>query len=241
MGKLSDALRKAHGEPFCSAVIVASGASTRAGKDKIFSVLGDRPVLAHTLLAFEQCESIREIVLVVRQEKVEEAAALCERFQIGKVVKIVCGGETRAHSALAGVSEVSRSAKLIAIHDGARPLVTAQLISEVVHNAALYKAAAPALPVKDTVKHISGNFMVSTIPRAETYAVQTPQIFETMLIRSALADAVANGIAITDDCSAVERCGAKTRIVPGSEENLKLTTPIDFLVAEAILESRIEK
>ncbi len=241
MGKLSDSLRKIKKEPFCSAVIVASGASTRAGKDKIFALLGDKPVLAHTLLAFEQCECIQEIILVVRQEKIEEAAALCNRYQIRKVRKIVCGGDTRTHSALSGVAEVNGSAKLIAIHDGARPLITRELIGEVVHNAALYKAAAPALPVKDTLKHIHGNFIVRTISREETMGVQTPQAFDATLIKGALTDAVVSGIPLTDDCSAVERFGAKTRLVPGDEENLKLTTPVDFLVAEAILESRRTK
>ncbi len=238
MSKLSDAIRKLKGQPYCSAVVVASGSSSRAGRDKIFSKLYDRPVLAHTLLPFENCDCIQEIILVVRQEKIEEAAALCEQYQLKKVLKIVCGGETRTHSALAGVSEVSKCAELIAIHDGARPLVEEKLISEVVHAAALYKAAAPALKVKDTLKHTSNGFMDQTVSREETVAVQTPQVFDATLIKGALSEVVVNEIPITDDCSAVERFGGKIRIVPGSEENLKLTTPIDFIVAEAILEAR---
>lgn len=238
MKSLSNVFRKIKKSPFCSAVIVASGASVRAGRDKIFSELGGKPVLAHTLLAFERCEDVREIVLVVRQEKIEEAAELCQRFEIRKVTRIVCGGETRIHSALVGVSEVSRNAKLIAIHDGARPLVMPEMISEVIHDAALYKAAAPALPVKDTLKRKEGNFMTRTLSRDETVAVQTPQVFQAELIKGALSDAVSRGLSLTDDCSAAELFGAKTRIVPGSEENLKLTTPVDFYVAEAILKAR---
>lgn len=239
MSSLSNVFRRLKERPYCSAVIVASGASTRAGRDKIFSELCGLPVLAHTLLAFERCDSVDEIVLVVRQEKIEEAAALCRKHKIWKVSKIVCGGETRMHSALAGVSEVSRKAKLIAVHDGARPLVTTELISDVVHNAALYKAAAPALPVKDTLKRIKGSFMIQTLSREETAAVQTPQAFQADLIKCALTDAVSRELPLTDDCSAAELFGAKTRIVQGSEENLKLTTPTDFIVAEAILKSRM--
>ncbi len=238
MKSLSNVFRKVKNEPYCSAVIVASGASVRAGRDKIFSELGGKPVLAHTLLAFERCDDVREVVLVVRQEKLEDAAELCRRFEIQKVTKIVCGGETRTHSALSGVSEVSRKARLIAIHDGARPLVTPEPSSEFVYNAALYKAAAPALPVKDTLKRKAGSFMTRTLSRDETVAVQTPQAFQADLIKGALTDAVSRELTLTDDCSAAELFGAKTRIVPGSEENLKLTTPVDFCVAEAILESR---
>lgn len=238
MAKAADAIRKIKREPFCSAVILASGSSSRAGKDKIFSDLCGMPALVYTLRAFERCACVREIILVVRQEKLEEAAALCERYAIEKVVKIICGGETRAHSALAGISEVSRKARLIAIHDGARPLVTDDLITEVVHSAYLYKAAAPALPVNDTLKSIKGSFMTRTLSREETVAVQTPQVFYADLIKAALTDAVARELPITDDCSAVELFGVKSRLIPGSEDNLKLTTPIDFIVAEAILEKR---
>lgn len=238
MTKVADTIRNIKKAPFCSAVIVASGSSTRAGKDKIFSELCGIPAIVYSLRAFDQCACIKEIILVVRQEKLEEAAALCERFAIEKAVKIVCGGETRAHSALAGVSEVSRKARLIAIHDGARPLITDDLITEVVHNAILYKAAAPALFVKDTLKSINESFMTRTLSREETVAVQTPQVFVADLIKAALTDAVTRELPITDDCSAVELFGVKSRMVPGSEENLKLTTPIDFLVAEALLEKR---
>ncbi len=240
MGKLKDVFRKLKKRPFCSAVILAAGASERAGKDKIFSELCGRPTLVHTLLAFERSDCIGEIILVVRQDKIETAAQLCDRYKIGKVKKIVCGGATRMQSSLNGVSEVSARTKLVAIHDGARPLVTETLIEEVVHNAYLYKAAAPAVPVKDTIKRVKGNFMVRTLSRDETVAVQTPQVFRTDLIKGALTDAVARDFPLTDDCSAAELFGVKTRVVPGSEENMKLTTPIDFAIAKSILESRHE-
>ena len=238
MENRSNPLRIIKKRPFCSAVIVASGASTRAGKDKIFASLGGVPVLVRTLCVFDQCECIDEIVLVVRQEKIEDAAALCQTYGIDKVKRIVCGGETRMHSALAGVSEVSSKAKLIAIHDGARPLITAELIEKVVHNAAIYKAAAPALPIKDTVKRSKHNFMIRTLSREEIMAVQTPQVFQAELIKGALSDCLRQNLKLTDDCSAAEVFGAKTRIVPGNEENIKITTPLDFILAEAILEAR---
>ena len=238
MAKIDTALKFLKKRKFCSAVIVASGSSTRAGRDKIFASLCGVEVLARTLSVFERCTCIDEVILVVRQDKIEASAELCKRNGFDKVVKIVCGGETRMHSALAGVAEVSRKASLIAIHDGARPLVTEELITEVVHNAVLYKAAAPAVAVKDTLKRVDHHFMVQTLSREETAAVQTPQVFEATLIKAALADAVSRKLPLTDDCSAAELFGVKARLVPGSEENLKLTTPLDFIIAEAIMKSR---
>lgn len=238
MSKLSDLIRKAKKRHFCSAVIVAAGASARAGRDKLFTELGGMPVLARTLSVFEACGGVDEVIVVTREDKIIEVADLCRAYGLNKVVKILCGGETRLHSALAGVSETNPRAELIAIHDGARPFVTPEVIEQAIHAALLYKAAAPAVSVKDTLKQVESDFAVSTVPRAETKAVQTPQVFQAALIKAALTNAVNREIDVTDDCAAAELLGVRVRLIPGSEENIKITTPLDFKLADAILESR---
>lgn len=238
MSLLFKAIRKVKKRPFCSAVVVAAGSSRRAGTDKLFEKLGKMPVLARTLTALERCECIDEIVVVTRQEKIVEVAKICRDYGIIKATKVVCGGETRVHSALAGVSECSREAVVIAIHDGARPLVTEEVVTAAVHGAVLHKAAAPAVPVKDSLKMTADGCIAGTVTRDQAAAVQTPQVFQADLIKAALTAAVQKELPITDDCAAVEAMGVQIRLTPGSEENIKLTTPLDFRLAEAILEAR---
>ena len=241
MSKLGKIIRKVKKRPFCSAVIVAAGKSVRAGQDKLFAELCGMPVLARTLMVFEDCECIDEIILVTREDKIVEAAQLCRCYGISKATKVICGGETRLHSALAGVSETNPNADCIAVQDGARPLVTEQLIEQIVHAAILHKAATPCLPVKDTLKSFDRDCILSTLSRDNVVAVQTPQVFHAELIKAALSNAVSKGLSVTDDCSAVEALGAQVRLVAGNEENIKLTTPIDFKLAEAILKARQEQ
>lgn len=224
--------------PFCSAIIVAAGASQRIGQDKLMVRLGGMPVLAMTLTAFQNSDCINEIVVVTASEKIPEVARVCRDYGITKATRVVCGGQTRAHSALAGLSECSPRAKLAAIHDAARPLVTREIIEGACHAALLYGAAAPAVPVKDTVKIAEDGVVLSTTDRSRTMAVQTPQIFTAELIKGALTYVIQNDIPVTDDCSAAEAMGISVRLTPGSEENVKITTPVDFEVASAILNSR---
>ena len=233
-------IKKLKKRPFCSAVVAAAGSSTRAGRDKLFSLLGGESVLARTLRVLDDSEWIDEIIVVTRPEKIPEAAELCRACGIVKVTKILCGGETRTQSVLCGVSETDRRAELIAVHDGARPLVTEKIIEDAVHAAVLYQAAAPAVPVKDTVKRADKGVVSETLPRDEIFAVQTPQIFCADLIKAALTKAVQDGAAPTDDCMAVEALGVPVHLTQGSEENIKITTPPDFRLAELILESRQE-
>ncbi|MGI5977454.1 MAG: 2-C-methyl-D-erythritol 4-phosphate cytidylyltransferase [Candidatus Limivicinus sp.] len=225
--------------PHCSAVIVAGGSSQRMGTDKLLAQLGCMPVLARTLLAFQNCELVDEIVVVARMEKVVEAADLCKKYGISKTAKVVCGGSTRMESALAGVSEVRASAKLIAIHDGARPFVTDEVIRRTVIAADKYTAAVPVLYNTDTLKLVDENgVVVGPIDRDRTARVQTPQIFNADLIKGALTKAVNDGLSLTDDCSAIEIMGVRTHTVPGDENNIKLTTPRDMKIADLILKDR---
>ena len=173
-GKIRDKIR----QPFRSAVIVAAGSSTRLGQDKLMLSLEGMPVLARTLRAFQDCTLIDEIIIVTRADRLEEFAALRDRYCVTKLSQVVVGGETRSGSSLAGVMAASKKATVIAIHDGARPLVTPELIERVILKAEKRQAAAPVLPLKDTVKERSGDMLVHTPPRETLAAVQTPQVFE---------------------------------------------------------------
>ena len=233
--------RKKEETPHCSAVIVAAGSSQRMGSDKLLHNLGIMPVLARTLLVFQDCELVDEIVVVTRMEKLEEVAELCKKYRIEKASKVICGGATRMESALAGVSEVKKKAKLIAIHDGARPLVSVELIENTVRAAARYKAAVPAIKSVDTLKLAEdGETVTGSLDRELVLRVQTPQVFDADLIKGALTFAAEKKLPLTDDCSAVELMGVKARIVPGEEDNIKLTPPRDMLFAAAILKDRGE-
>lgn len=225
----------------CSVVVVAAGSSERMGKDKLIIELCGIPVLARTLTAFQQCPVVDDIVVVTRNDRIEEIAELCRSYGISKASQVVSGGATRMESALAGVSAVKCSAKLIAIHDGARPLITTELIENTVNAASEHMAAVPAIKSTDTLKLIDENgFITATIDRSNTVRVQTPQIFDADLIKGALTKAVTDNLAITDDCSAIEMMGVKIKMVEGDVNNIKLTTPEDIRIAETILADRGE-
>jgi 2-C-methyl-D-erythritol 4-phosphate cytidylyltransferase len=225
----------------CSAVIVAAGASIRFGGDKLFAPLCGEPVLAYSLISFEACRYVDEIIVVTEAEKIVQVAELCERYNIVKATKIVCGGATRLESALSGASEASGKCDLIAIHDGARPLVTLKIIEDAIEAAMKYRAAVPAVPVRDTIKLLHAGFVSETPDRASAFAAQTPQVFVPELIRGALTDALQKGLWVPDDASAVELLGHPVCVTEGSEENLKLTTPLDLQFAECILAARRER
>lgn len=223
----------------CAAVVAAAGAATRmGGEDKVLAPLGEQPVLLYSLSALEASEHICEIVVVTREDLLVQVSQLCKSAGLSKVTKVVVGGASRAESVLKGLREVSGRAKLIAIQDGARPFVTQEIIDGAVFAAERWSAAAPAVPVKDTVKEAADGRVVATPDRDSLFAVQTPQVFDAELIRGALGKAVADGEPVTDDCSAVERIGIPVILTAGSYENIKITTPVDLAVAEAILKWR---
>lgn len=231
--------RKREEKPCCAAVVPAAGTARRmGGREKLLESLGEMPVLAHTLRALDNCPYITEIVVVTRGDLIVPVGQLCRDCAFSKVTKVVLGGETRTHSVLAGIREVSPEWELIAIHDGARPLVSAEVLEEAIVKAASCGAAAPAVPVKDTVKRAAGGVVEETLERASLFAVQTPQVFEAGLIKAALTKALEEGAELTDDCAAVERLGMKVALTRGAYENLKITTVEDLILAEALLEWR---
>ncbi|MCR5826528.1 MAG: 2-C-methyl-D-erythritol 4-phosphate cytidylyltransferase [Oscillospiraceae bacterium] len=225
--------------PHCSALIAAAGSSHRmAGENKLLLPLGGKPVLAHTLQAVDAASGIREIIIAAREEDLEPFAELCKTWGIKKPVKVVIGGATREESVLRAATEADPDADLLAVQDGARPFVTPELIDAVIEQARIHYAAAPALPVKDTIKIAADGVVRSTPDRSLLYAVQTPQVFDAQLLRAALHSAIGAGAVLTDDCSAVERFGKEVHLTPGLDENIKITTPLDMILAEAILANR---
>lgn len=228
--------RKRQHQPTSAMVVVAAGSSQRMGQDKMLLDLDGQPVLAHTLLALERSDRVEEIVVVTREDLVGTVAGLCREHGLTKVKTVVRGGATRVESANLGTLEVSEGAKLIGIHDGARPFVTAQVMERVVDKAAQTGAAAPAVSVQDTIKVAVNGVVDHTPDRATLFAVQTPQVFDADLIRGALAKALQDNAPLTDDCSAVERLGMPVTLVEGDRNNIKLTTPADLAVAQVILE-----
>ena len=222
----------------CSVVVVAAGKSVRMGEDKLFMDLCGEPVLARTLSALNGCSCVEEIILVTREDILEKAADLCKVRCFAKVKKVIVGGSTRSESVLAGLMEIDRDASLVLIHDGARPLVTEDLVYRVMHTAAIYKCAAPSVPVVDTVKEAEGDSVVKTLDRSRLAAIQTPQGFVPEIIKAALTKGLREKKEFTDDCAAVEAMGLTVRLTEGSPENIKITRPLDIQTAEAILRHR---
>ena len=222
----------------CGAVIVAAGSASRMGGiDKVMATLKGEPMIVHTVRAFQSCDAIAEIVIVTRPDLILPISKLTAQF--GKVTAVVMGGSSRQESVALGMNALSEKCELAAIQDGARPLVTWQLIDRVVRAAHAYHAAIPVIPVKDTIKVCNSALVVSTPDRSTLRAVQTPQVFDFDLLRGALKKAAEDGAEVTDDCSAVERLGMSVRIVEGDERNLKVTTPLDLKLAEMLMEENV--
>jgi len=219
----------------CGAVIVAAGSASRMGGiDKVMAPLGGEPMIVRTVRAFQECDAISEIVIVTREDLIMPVTGLTR--EMSKVTAVVVGGKSRQESVHLGLNALSDKVKLAAVHDGARPFITWQLIDWVVRAANTYGAAAPAIGVKDTIKEVQGFVVKSTPDRSALRAVQTPQVFDFDLLRAALKKAKDDGVEVTDDCSAVERMGMSVKIVEGDERNIKITTPLDLKIGELLLE-----
>lgn len=234
-GKLTNAMRKALPLKACGAVIVAAGTASRMGGiDKVMAPIGGEPMIVRTVRAFQNCDAIRQIVIVTRQDLIVPISDLCHGFD--KVQAVMVGGSSRQESVEIGLGALSSNMKLVAVQDGARPLITGAVIDRTVRAAHTYGAAAPAIPVKDTIKVVQGGLVAETPDRSTLRAVQTPQVFDADLLKGALKKAKDAGAAVTDDCSAVELMGMSVKIVEGDERNIKVTTPMDLKIAEILLE-----
>ncbi len=228
--------------PFGTAIVAAAGSSERMeGEDKLFADLCGLPVLGWSLRALEASPNVHEIIVVTREDSIVPTADLCAELEITKATKILCGGEDRLSSVLIGLAEASPDAEYIAVHDGARPLVTEEIVADAFSKAYKYNAACPGVPVNDTVKRVSDGFVTDTPDRSAVYAVQTPQVFSADVLKAALHNAKIKKLKITDDCGAAEAIGIKPAVSLGSYENIKITRPVDLKLAEAIIEARRAK
>ena len=228
-----------------SAIILCAGASARfsnGSESKQFATVMGVPVIIRTIKAFEASNSISEIILVVRKEDVDNVKRLVCEYNIQKVSCIVIGGETRQSSALRGFKHVNEKSKLVAIHDGARCLVTPELIEEVIKEADTHRAATAATKITDTIKLADDDgFIKSTVDREYLWSVQTPQIFEKKLYMTSTYYSKDKGLIATDDCMLVENAGFKIKLVETGKENIKITVQDDINLANQILLSRGEK
>lgn len=224
-----------------TAIIVAAGSSRRMGFDKLLAPLAGRPVLAHSIAAFEKCADITDILVVTKREKVALVKKLVAAEGFGKVRKVMAGGEERHLSVWRGLRAVDAKADMIAIHDGARPLTTPALISECLALARETGAACCASPIPDTVKRASeGGIVTGSVERSGLWSMQTPQIFSSALILQAYAGIIATSEAVTDEVSAVQRMGKKIALLRNDEWNFKITLPRDLELAEHVLALRKE-
>ena len=223
--------------PRCTVIVPAAGSSRRmGGGNKLMMDLCGIPVLQRTLMAIDSAELADEIIVAAKEEDMLEIADLCHKAGLHKPIRVVQGGDTRTASVLAAAMECRADTELIAVHDGARPLVRPQQIDDLIRLGAKTNAVAPALPVTDTIKVADDEGkVVSTPDRNTLYAVQTPQVFQANILRAALQSALNDGVTATDDCAAVERLGKEVYLTPGDPENIKITTPFDLIIGEAIL------
>ena len=217
-------------------IIVAAGSSSRMGENKQLMLLGTIPVIAHTLLKFENSAAISRIILVTRDEDIFTMQMLCEKYNISKLSDIVCGGVNRQASDLKGLSRIAENEDSVLIHDGARPLTEDRIITDVANTLKEYPAVTCAVKVKDTIKKIDQNGkIITTVPRENLVAVQTPQGVRVKDYLEAI-EKCGNVSLFTDDTSIMEAAGFECVTVEGSYKNIKITTKEDIAAAISFLE-----
>lgn len=230
----------AKGRPKVYAIIPAAGSGTRLGGSlrKQFVHLGDRPILVHTVLRFERCVDVDEIIIAVPEQSVAETKALISRYRLHKVSKIVVGAKMRQGSVQNALQKLKlKPTDIILVHDGVRPFIEPAKISEVVQACREYDAAAVAVQPKDTVRRSEGgSYFNQPIDRSAVWLMQTPQGFKASIIKEAFAKAKGDRFVGTDEVALVERIGKKSRIISGTYDNIKITTPEDLELGALIME-----
>jgi 2-C-methyl-D-erythritol 4-phosphate cytidylyltransferase len=220
-----------------TAIIVAAGSSERMGFDKLFALVSGKPVIAHTIAAFENTKCVDEIILVGRPDGLGELRKLIN--QPSKVKQIVAGGAERSDSVRAGLEHVDPKSDYVAVHDAARPMITPEKIARVLEAAQASSAASLAEPINDTLKRADSDLAVKeSVDRSGIYGMQTPQVFEKKLLEEAYELVAKKRISVTDEVSAVELLGHKIVLVPNYDFNFKVTYPRDLPLAEFVLKQR---
>lgn len=224
-----------------SAIIVAGGSSRRMGFDKTFALLAGKPVVAHSIAAFEETASVSEIILVGRAERLDELRAIVADERFDKVRQVCAGGRHRQDSVANGLELLSAKSEFVAVHDAARPLVRPEQIEEVYRQSRAAGAATLAAPIKDTLKRADAErFVAGSISRDGVYAMETPQSFSRDLLLRAYELVQSKQLSITDEVSAIEQLPHKVLLVPNEGWNFKITYPADIPLAEFVLRSRRE-
>ncbi len=224
-----------------TAIIVAAGDSRRMGFDKLFAAIAGKPVIAHTISAFQRANSVNEIIVVAREDRQNEIKTIVRDRRSEKVRSIVPGGKHRQDSVRAGLDQLDSATRWVAVHDAARPLITPEQIERVFQQCANHGAAALAEPINDTLKRADSDLLVSgSVDRDQLYAMQTPQIFERQLLEDAYRAVCAENIFVTDEVSAVERMGRKVVLVVNGDFNFKITYPRDLPLADFVLKQRMD-
>ena len=224
-----------------TAIIVAAGDSRRMGFDKLFTAIAGKPVIAHTISAFQRANSVNEIIVVAREGRRDEIKTIVRDRRSEKVRSIVPGGKHRQDSVRAGLDQLDSATRWVAVHDAARPLITPEQIERVFQQCANHGAAALAEPINDTLKRADSDLLVSgSVDRDQLYAMQTPQIFERQLLEDAYRAVCAENIFVTDEVSAVERMGRKVVLVVNGDFNFKITYPRDLPLADFVLKQRMD-
>ncbi|WP_298482332.1 2-C-methyl-D-erythritol 4-phosphate cytidylyltransferase [uncultured Ruminococcus sp.] len=225
-----------------SVILVCAGNATRMqGKNKILLPLGDTTVIGQTMRAFEACNRVAEIIVVARpadHDAIRESAAQCG---ISKLHAVVEGGSTRQQSVMCGLRALSKGTTMIAIHDGARPLVQTKHIAQVIQDASVFGGATLGVPVKDTIKIVNDHLIVDTPYRPHLFITQTPQVFKRSLYFEAVTFAQEHALDFTDDCQLVEAINCKVYMTTGDYTNIKITTPEDIAIAQLLLQRREEE
>lgn len=222
-----------------SVIIAAGGSGERMkGINKLMSMIGGMPVLAHSMRAFEELDEVKEIIVSAREEEFAEIEKIARDYGISKFVCCTPGGETRQQSVVNGLRQVSRETELIAVHDGARPLVKGEYIRQCIKDAGIFGGAVLGVPVKDTIKEVSGGLITDTPDRRRLYIAQTPQIFKKKLYFDGVNFAREHDLDFTDDCQMAEAVGVRVAMTPSDYLNIKITTPEDLRIAETLLEAR---
>jgi len=222
--------------PTCTAVIAAAGKSLRCeGEDKLYYNINGKPVLAYTLEAFQNCTFINDIIVVAGDDCFERISDICIKYKLDKVSLTIKGGQKRSESVMNGIYAVTKKARLIAVHDGARPCIDTDIIDRTVLKAAACNAAAPAVAIASTVKKAEDGVISETVSREGLFEIQTPQVFRAEVVKAAMSNAVRKSIDVTDECMAVERIGVPVHIVEGSRRNIKITDAADLKIAETFL------
>lgn len=220
-----------------SAIIACGGSSSRMGGiNKLFSVVGEIPVFIRSMLIFENINEVTEIIVSARECDIPQIEVLARRYGVTKFKGTVVGGETRQQSVFAALMKTDKTTRYIAVHDGARPFADHEAVRRCIKDASVFGGAALGVPVKDTIKTVSGGLITDTPDRSVLYAIQTPQIFRRDIYVKGVNFALDHELDFTDDCQLVEAVGVKVCLTPSDYKNIKITTPEDILIAKALLE-----